>query len=186
MSAFGHIWKDIDDTKSGAPYVVDSDGWGWFFIFMILILPIFILGLILNKMANIICQYIYFITGVYLILSTIMGIVFYKKNINKYRFFGAIATIITLLPFLIVELLYAIPYVMIQGLFSAVFEFFCATAVILGVTFFILSIAKLIQNGILHFFIASVFLVITVIIMKNMILSSDIITLETLKNLYQY
>lgn len=36
MSAFSPPWKDIDDTRPGAPYVVDSDGWGWFALFIII------------------------------------------------------------------------------------------------------------------------------------------------------
>ena len=184
MSVFGHAWGDIDRTPPETPYVVDSDGWGWFMIFLLLALPFFLIGIFLTRAAALICSHPYISMVIYLLFSFLIGGVLYIWGNKKRKVFGLIATLITLLPLATVEGLYLIPYILQSGLFTAVFEWILVTAVVGGITFFILAIANVLNNGVIHFIISLVFCGLVCLILFGMLRTSKEINWTVIRSIY--
>ncbi|MGN0664481.1 MAG: hypothetical protein ACI4L5_05335 [Negativibacillus sp.] len=140
MPAFGPIWGDVDRTRPGTPYVVDDDGWGWFFLFILFTLPFFLLWILLYQTAGWICQHPYITGGIYLLLSSIIGLLLYSGKPWLMKILGIITTILTLIPLAMVQALYLIPSLMIsEAILSMVFEWLLTTFVVAAITLFILS-----------------------------------------------
>ncbi len=185
MSAFSPIWKDIDDTKQGTPYVVDSDGWGWFALFIFISIPFLMIGGAVLQTSYWICQHLILSIIVYLAVSFIIGVIFYFRNSVKHRICGIIASVISMVPLGLGVFLYAIPYVMLDDSFSSIFDWILVAALLFGVMYFIFSICNLLKNGLTHLIIAIVFLAISCFFIFGLISSeSDIITWEAIKRVY--
>lgn len=185
MSAFGSPWGDIDRTPPGAPYVVDSDGWGWFALFILMALPFFIIGIFMIKLTEAICAHPYISVGLYIAFAIIVGIVFYHKKNKRWRALGVIATIITFFPFAMVEGFYMIPYIMQNSLFVAVFEWIFVSAVVGGITIFIMMISRQFDSGMVHFALALIFASIVFMILNHFLSSSDEINWNVVFTLYE-
>lgn len=185
MSAFSPIWKDIDNTKPGTPYVVDSDGWGWFLIFIIIAVPFLIICGAVFQISSWICEHPILSLTAYLLVSLVIGIFFYSRFMAKHRVCGIIATVISMMPLGAGVGLYAIPYVMLDNSFSSIFDWILVAALLFGVMYFIFSICNLLKNGLTHLIIAIVFLAISCFFIFGLISSeSDIITWEAIKRVY--
>lgn len=185
MSAFGSPWKDIDDTKSGTPYIVDNDGWGWFFIFIIVSVPFLLIGGVIFNISTWICSHPVLSLGVYVVLTFLIGIVFYSRSSMQHRICGVIATVLTMIPLAMGVGLYAIPYVIVTGSFSSIFDWMLVAAVLFGITFFIFSICNLLKNGLIHLFIGLTFNILACFFVIGLIYSeSEVISWEVIKNLY--
>ncbi|MGN1249918.1 MAG: hypothetical protein ACI4XW_07535, partial [Candidatus Spyradocola sp.] len=172
MPAFGDPWGDIDRTRPGQIYLVESDGWGWFMIFILLALPFFILGLFLTQLSAAICEHPYITICVYSIFAIVFSIAFNIFTHQRFKVVGTIATILTLTPIFLVQILYMIPYISQNSLFGAVFEWLVVTAMMVGLTFFILAMMNLLKNGWIHLGVAAVFLALTVFILYKHLSSS--------------
>ena len=185
MSAFGAPWKDIDDTREGTPYVVDNDGWGWFFIFIIVAVPFLIVGSVIVNISTWVCNHPILSLSIYLILTFLIGIFFYARSSMRHRICGIIATILTIAPLGMGVALYAIPYVMIEGSFSSIFDWVLVAAFLFGIMFFIFAICNLLKNGLIHLIIGFVFFILAYFFITGLISSeSEIISWEAIKSLY--
>lgn len=185
MSMFGSPWKDIDDTKVGTPYLVDNSGWGWFLIFIIIAVPFLMLGSAVFTFSIWICQHPVLSFVLYLIISIVIGALFYGRSSVRYRICGILATIFTMIPMGMGVALYAIPYVMITGKLSAAFDWILVTAFLCGITFFIFALCKLLKNGRIHLVMSLVFLALAYLFINNLIASeSDVLSWQAIGNLY--
>lgn len=186
MSAFNSPWKDIDDTRPGTPYVVDSSGWGWFFVFILVAIPFLLVGAVVFQISNIICQHPILSSVIYFLISLICGNIFYKKTI-RHRFCGIIATIFTMLPLGLGVGLYAIPYVMLDSSFSSVFDWVLVGLFLFGIMYFIFAICNLLKNGFIHLIISIIFVAFSLLFIFGLISSeSEIITWEAIRNIYGF
>lgn len=186
MSAFGSPWKDIDDTREGTPYVVDNDGWGWFFIFILVSIPFLIIGSVIANISLWVCNHPIVSLSIYLVLTFLIGIVFYARSSMRHRICGIIATFLTIAPLGMGVALYAIPYVMIEGSFSSIFDWVLVAAFLFGITFFIFAICNLLKNGMIHLMIGFVFFISAYFLITGLISSeSGIISWEVIKSLYR-
>jgi hypothetical protein len=186
MAAFGNPWGDIDRTQPGQPYVADSDGWGWFALLIMLALPFFVMGILLMQMTEAICKHPYISFGTYLVFSFVFGLIFYSRGNKKFKLAGIAATMITLLPFALTEAFYMVPYIVQHALFASVFEWLIVTAILGGITFFILSIANLLENGWIHLILAVIFFAIVFAVLNHFLSSSDQINWALVSTVYQW
>lgn len=186
MSAFGSPWEDIDQTRPGQPYVVDSDGWGWFMLFILLAVPFAVLGAILAQLAETICAHPYITICVYLLFACILSLVLNTRGNRRHRVLGVISTMLTLLPFIQVQMLYMIPYLLQNSLFSAAFEWLIVTAAMVGLTFFILAICNVLQNRLVQLLLALLFLALTCLILFLCLSSSKEINWAVVQTLYRW
>ena len=185
MSAFGSPWKDIDDTRKGTPYVVDNDGWGWFLIFIVVSIPFLIIGSLIANISTWVCNHPILSLSIYLILTLLIGIIFYARSSMRHRICGIIATFLTIAPLGMGVALYAMPYVMIEGSFSSIFDWVLVAAFLFGIMFFIFSICNLLKNGLIHLVIGLVFFILAYFFITRLISSeSNIISWEVIKSLY--
>lgn len=186
MSAFGSPWGDIDRTRAKTPYVVDSDGWGWFALFILFALPFFIIGLLLTQLTEMVCAHPYMTMFIYIIFSVAFSLVYNIRMHQRFKIFGIFATLFALVPFILVQVLYLIPYITQNSLFKATFEWIIVTAVIGGITFFVLAISNVIRNGVIQLIVAAIFLVATVVILNGYISSSEEINWPFILSLYKF
>lgn len=184
MGMFDPMWSDVDRTRQGEPYVVSSDGWGWFAILIMLAMPFFLMGIILLNFAETVCAHPYISAGLYFLFALIFSFIFYGRGNKKCKGLGVVASVITLLPFAMVEGLYMIPYILQNSLFSAVFEWIIVTVFIGAITFFLLAISNILGNGLIHLIIAIAFCVIVFLILNNMFDSSSEINWDVIRTLY--
>ena len=185
MSAFGSPWKDIDDTRKGTPYVVDNDGWGWFFVFIIVSVPFLLVGGIIVNISIWVCSHPILSLGIYILLTFLFGVFFYSRSLMQHRICGVIATILTMIPLAMGVSLYAVPYVLVAGSLSSIFDWVLVVSFLFGITFFIFSICNLLKNGLIHLFIGFVFFVFAYFFINRLISSgSEVISWEVIKNLY--
>ena len=187
MSTFGSPWGDIDDTKAKTPYVVDHDGWGWFFLLVLLAILFFLVGSAMVSISAWICTHpILSILG-YSLLSALIGVIFYSRVSMKHRMCGIVAAIGTMLPFEIVIGFYAIPFVMLEGSFSSIFDWFLVAVLLFSSTFFVFSICNLLKNGIIHLIISVVFILLGCCFVLILISSeSSLITLDSIRKVYEF
>ena len=187
MSVFGPPWEDIDDTKAGTAYVVNSDGWGWFAIFIIVAIPFLAVGTVIYQISSWISNHPILSGIIYLMITFLSGIIFYSRPTMRHRICGIIATIITMLPLGIGVGLYAIPYVMLDGSFSSAFDWVLITLFAYGIIFFIFSICNILRNGIIHMIIGVVFLVFASLLISGLISSaSEVLSWEAILQLYGF
>lgn len=173
MGAFGNPWKDIDETRPGTPYVVDSTGWGWALIFILASIPcLFVAGIIMN-LSEAFCQHPFLFSALYLCISLFLGVVFYHRRYIRHRVLGIIATVFTLLPLWIAAFFYTIPIVVLDPSFSAFFNWMVVTALIVGIIYFIFAICRLLENGLIHLVVASIFLLLSIFFIRGLIASGD-------------
>ena len=161
MGAFSPIWKDIDDTSPGTPYIVDSDGWGWFFVFILLSIPFLAVGSALVWTRNIVCAYPVLSAAIYIVLCGLFGIVFYGRRSFRHRVFGIIGSMLTLFPLGTAVGFYIIPY-------------------------FIFSICNLVKNGLIHFVLGIVFFAIVLFMVVGNLSSSTDVNWEVIKQIYKF
>lgn len=185
MSAFSPPWKDIDDTRPGAPYVVDSDGWGWFALFIIISIPFLAVAGVVVQLSALVCAHpIASLLG-YTALTLLIGIIFYARAAIRHRICGVIATVLTMAPLGMGVALYAVPYVMLAGTFSAVFDWILVTGMLFGIIFFIFAVCNLLKNGFIHLIIGLIFCVVMWFFITGQITAqADVLTWESIRNLY--
>lgn len=184
MSAFGSPWGDLDRTPANTPYVVDSDGWGWFALFLIFALPFFCLGILITQLAETVCAHPHMTVFIYLIISSVFSFIFNIRMQQRFKILGIFATILAMIPFMLVQVLYLIPYIVQNSLFASVFEWIIVTAVIGGISFFILAISNVIRNGMIQLTISMIFLAVTIVILHSYISSSEDINWSFILSLY--
>lgn len=181
MGAFDPLFSDIDNTKEGHAYVVDSNGWGWFALFILIALPFFILSLLLKKYANAVCKFPAVATLIYCLVALVVSFIFYSDKRKRFRLIGIIATMLSMVPMAAVQVIYAIPYILTHdGIFSIMFEWLLVTVLTLGITVFVISIGNLCRNGLIHLGLSIVFL----IIVAAMLRPPEDVTWEYIKHLY--
>lgn len=163
MGAFDPIFSDIDRTRPGQPYVVDSNGWGWFMLIMLAILPFFILSLLISSISEFFKTHLTLCVVGYLLLSFGLGLILYNNKQIRHRMLGIVATVLTMAPIAIVQIAYAIPYVLAKPGFGAAFEFILVLALTAGGSIFVFSISRLLRNGAVHLVMALIFLGISVL-----------------------
>lgn len=154
--AFDPMWKDIDETRPGTPYVVDGTGWGFFGVLVLLSVPALILLSIVTGITGWIAAHPVLSGGIYLGIGLAVGVLLYCLEPVKFRVLGIAATILTFLPLGLTMALYAIPYMMIEGGFSSLIDWLLILVILGIVCLMILSWAVSLENGLLHFFIALV------------------------------
>lgn len=184
MSAFEDPWGDIDKTENKTPYVVGSEGWGWMFIFLLLAIPFLIVGRYLYAFSTAICHYPIIAGSVYLGVSFLVGIIFYRKSDMKCRLCGWFASILTLLPLGLGIGFYAIPYLLIKGTFAGAFEWILVFACLFGISFFIFSLSSLLKNGFIHLVMASIYSLIVIVVLYRHLTGAGEFTFEQIKELY--
>lgn len=184
MGAFDPIWSDVDRTSADTPYVVSADGWGWFAIFIILAIPFFIIGLIVTRFSQFLYQHPYLSICGYITISFILGNILYRRGRRKFKSIGVVATLITMLPFAMVEGLYLVPYIQQNSLFSAAFEWLIVTVFICVITFFVMVISNMLDNGLIHFVISVLFCCGTFFILNNIFSSSSEINWSVIQDIY--
>ena len=187
MSAFSPPWKDIDDMEPGELYLVDNDGWGWFGIFIAVAVPFLIVGSAVARISTLICTHPVLSLSIYSAFAILFGVFFYRRPSARHRICGVIATALTMAPLGMGVALYAIPFVMLKGSFSAFFDWVLVFAFLFGIMFFIFSICNLLKNGLIHLILGVAFLVFTYFFITGLISSeSDILSWEAIKNLYGF
>lgn len=187
MSAFGSPWKDIDDTKPRTPYVVDNDGWGWFFIFILVAVPFLGIGAVVVQLSSVVCDHPIASLLVYVALTLLVGGIFYARPTIRHRICGVVATALTMAPLGMGVALYAVPFVMLEGSFSAITDWILVAAFLFGITFFIFAICNLLKNGLTHLVIGLIFFVFAWFFITGLISSeSDVITWENIRTLYGF
>ena len=184
MPAFSRFDRDIDDTKIGAPYVVDSDGWGWFFLSLIVAIPFLLTGVMIVAVSRWIAQNYILCAIAYVIVSISIGAMMYLKSNVKHRVLGILASAGTMFPFGIVAATYAIPMIVIEGTFSAVFDWVLVASLMFIVTFFVIKICGLLKNGLLHLIVATIFILLGIVFAIALINSESILTWENIHAVY--
>lgn len=185
MSAFGSPWGDIDNTKPGSVYVVGTDGWGWFGLFILASVPFLIIGNILICFSTWVCQHPILVISLYVIFSLLVGIVFYMRPAMRHRICGIIASVLTVAPLGMGIALYAIPYILLEGTFSATFDWLLVAALLSGIAFFIFSICNLLRNGIPHLVMALIFFILSATcIIRVVSLGNGVVTWQVIHVLY--
>lgn len=186
MSAFGSSWKDIDETRPGTPYVVDSDGWGWFLLFILASVPLLIAGSMVKGFSLFVVRHPVIFLMCYMGISVITGACIYLKRHKKWKICGIIAVFLTMLPAGIVELLYAVPVMVIyDSLIAATIEWILVILVVMGIAAGILLCCNLLGNGIIHLVISVLFSGIVFYILYQVLSSSDKINWEVISNIYR-
>lgn len=187
MSAFSPPWKDIDDTRPGTPYVVDSDGWGWFALFIIISIPFLAVAGVVVQLSTVVCAHpIASLLG-YTALTLLLGVIFYSRAAIRHRICGVIATVLTMAPLGMGVALYAVPYVVLEGSFSAITDWILVAAFLFGITFFIFAICNLLKNGLTHLVIGLIFFVFAWFFITGLISSeADVMSWESIRNLYGF
>lgn len=187
MSAFGSPWKDIDDTKSGTPYIVDNDGWGWLFLFIIVSVPFLLVGGAIANVSAWVCRHPVLSLSIYVLLTLLIGVFFYSRSLMRHRICGVVATILTMIPLGMGVGLYAVPYVVVTGSLSSVFDWVLVAAILFGITFFIFSICNTLKNGLIHLIIGLAFFVLAIFFIIGLISSeSEVISWEVIKKVYGF
>ena len=187
MSAFSPPWKDIDDTRPGTPYVVDSDGWGWFALFIVISIPFLAVAGVVVQLSAVVCAHPFASLLCYVTLTLVIGGVFYARPTIRHRICDVIATVLTMAPLGMGVALYAVPFVMLEGSFSAIIDWVLVAALLFGMTFFIFVICNLLKNGRTHLVIAIIFLVFACFLITGMISSeADVVNWESIRNLYGF
>lgn len=187
MSAFRPPWKDIDDTRPGTPYVVDSDGWGWFALFIVISIPFLAIAGVVVRFSALICAHPIASLLCYVALTLVLGGAFYARPTIRHRICGVMATALTMAPLGMGVALYAVPYVTLEGSFSAIIDWVLVAAFLFGITFFIFAICNLLKNGRTHLVIAIIFLVFACFLITGMISSeADVVNWESIRNLYGF
>lgn len=185
MSVFNHIDSDIDRTRPGQPYVVDSDGWGWFMLIFLMILPFLLLSVLVSSFAKFFVEYLPICLITYSVASLFLGILLYCSPKVKYRTLGIISTILTMIPLVSSLTVYAIPYVLLAPGTDSTFDFILLFALLGGVTFLIFSLCRLFKNGILHFVMALGFLLLSLLLLSVCLdVESDLLTINTIRMVY--
>lgn len=186
MGAFSPMWKDIDDTKPGAPYIVDSDGWGWFFLFILLSIPFLAVGSVLVWARDIVCEHPLISAIVYFLICGIFGMAFYWNRSIKHRICGLLGSMLTLLPLGTAVAFYVIPYLQTGNLLSVTFDFILIAAIIVIITYFIFSICNLLRNGLIHLIVGTIFFSIVFLMVMGNLSSSEDMNWEVIKQLYGF
>ena len=103
--------------------------------------------------------------GAFLGFSALLGKLLYRKKEAENAKVGILAVIVSLLPIAIAQAFYAIPYILSHnGTVGITFEWLIVTIFTVGISFFVIQISLLFQNAVKHLTIASVYLLISVII----------------------
>ncbi|MGM9565805.1 hypothetical protein [Evtepia sp.] len=186
MSAFGPPWGDVDRKRPGAPYVVDSDGWGWLFLFIILALPFLFVDSLLRRLSETICAHPYMALIIYSLFSLVIAIAIYVRGRKKQRIFGIIATVLNLMPFSMVTGLYLIPFIMQNSSFSSILEWLIVTVIMGGITILIIVIFSRFSSGATHLLASILFCGIVFYLLNRMLSSSSDINWDVIKALYHW
>lgn len=158
VGAFDPIFSDIDRTRPGQPYVVDSNGWGWFMLLLLAAIPFIILSALLSSISEFMKEHLLLCVIVYLLFSFGAGLFLYKNKQIKHRKIGVIATVFTLSPIAFVQIAYTIPFMLSEPGFDATFDFILMLALTVGGSIFAFSISRLLRNGVVHLIMAIVFI----------------------------
>ena len=156
--AFDPMWKDIDETRPGTPYVVDSTGWGWFGLFILLTVPVLMVYGIVACVTGWVVSQPVVAAGIYLGIGLVAGLLIYCLGQARFRVVGVFATVLTVLPLGLAMALYAIPYLMIQEGFSALVDWVLILIILGIISLMILFWAGSLENGLIHFLLALAFL----------------------------
>lgn len=181
MSAFGSPWGDVDKTRPGTPYVVDSDGWGWLLLLIVFALPLLLLASLVSEVGGLIFRYPWLFGGAYLALSVWVSFLKYKGSPKRHRIPGTLASLLTMLSFGIVEALYALPYMALNSLLSGLIEWFFVTVFMLGITVFLMTVIK---NGFLHLFLAVLISSFTTLVVLGVLNGADTVNWDAVIKLY--
>ena len=182
MGAFSPFDNDIDNTRPNQPYVVDSDGWGWFMLFVAATGPFILASMMLERYVAFVIEHPKLFCIMFLSLSLLLGVIISHSSLCN-RFLSVISVFLTMMPWAIVQIIYAIPYVQAQdGIFTLVVEWFLVTALVTVLTIILLSLIRVIQNGVARLTIGSTFLLVTLYIVTP----PNGMTLENVWLLYEF
>ncbi len=153
------------DRETDTLYVSENDGLGWFAFFVILSTPAFIIAVWLKQFATFASEHAFLSWIVFLGFSTVLGIILYRKKNAVKKNAGIVAVIVSLLPVALTQAFYAIPYILSHdGALGITFEWLIVTFFTVGISFFVIQISLLFKSGFKHLAVATVYLLITLII----------------------
>ncbi len=122
-------------------------------------------------------------------MTVVLGLALYGRGTKmQHRVLGIIATVGTMLPVGLAMGLYAIPYLVLsENMFSGVMDWVFVFFPLLGIAYFILSIAKLLENGLIHLGISVVFLGIGYLFVRRLLLlDPELLTFTSIAGVYGF
>ncbi len=183
MGAFDPMWRDVDRTPPGQPYVVDNSGWGWFMLFVLASLPFFLLGFLISSAAAIFARYLWLILPIHLALSALVGLRLYPRG-SRRRALGLVACVVNLLPLPAMLLLYMVPFTLLSPGFNSAFDFILLLGLGLGGEYFLCKLAQVLQNTFLHLILTLILLALAGLLIWIGIGSESILTWDSIRALY--
>lgn len=157
------------------------------YIFILVAIPFLMMGSAIFQISSWVCENLVLSVIIYLVVSFICGIIFYRRPFIKHRICGVFASVLTMLPLGMGAVLYMIPYVLLEGSFSSVLDWILVAIFIFIIMFFIFSICNLLQNGLIHLIIGFVFFTFAYLFFMGLIASeSDILSWQTIGDLYGF
>lgn len=162
-----YYYYNSDDSGSGHIYAYDKEeaGGGLFMLLVIAAIPLLFASIFLQSYANAVTQHPVIAALIYGVVAVLLSYVLNRSPQKKYRLLGIIATMISLVPFAAMQVVYAIPGILIsESFFGLVFEWLFMSAIVVGVTIFVIALGNASKNGIVQLVLAIIFLAITLVL----------------------
>lgn len=154
-------------------------------VFFVVLVPLFAGGLALNAILSWIVAHICGVMIGYNVLTFLIGLGCYWGKRIVELVIGVIANIVTFLPLLAVEVLYALPYIMARPKHpvDGIVEWLIVTVIMVIITCFAECLGLAMESSIVHLVIAVLYCVIVGFLLKRNITASDV---EVLYQIYGF
>lgn len=154
------------DKETDTLYVSENDGFGWLGFLFVLAAPFIIIAVWLKQYATFVNSHSFLSCIVFLLFAAFVSLLHYRRRRTQHRLLGFIAVVVSLLPVYLAQTMYAIPYILSHdGPLEIAFEWMIVTFLTVGLTFFLNQICLLFKNGLTHLIAASLYLILTWIIL---------------------
>lgn len=172
-------------VEYGMQEVNESGNWLGGVMGVVLLVPIAIVWIMLITVVEWIASNLYVVFGGYIVLTVILCLLTTRMKKHRGAKFALnfVGNFMCILSFIYVALIYAVPYVLVNGSnFASIFEFILVLAFVAGGVAVIQFFNYYHEKAILEFILGIIFFTIVIILLKNG--SKEIDTIETFIQMY--
>lgn len=153
------------DPDTDTWYGVSDSGGGWIIGLFILVLPFAMVAFFIQDVSEFVHTHMVLSCLVFLALSYLFGYFLYRKRDALYPKVGYIAVLISILPCGLAQLSAFSSFWENENLFSNFLGWLLLTFLSVSLTFFVIHISLLFNNGIKHLRLAIVYLALTIVVL---------------------
>ena len=162
--------------------IFNSETVGIFSLIAIILLaaPILMLVVLLDRVCSFIVKHVLIFVLIIVALAAIVGLIAYKMSSAKHKIIGVAASVLNVVPGLLVMLFYSIPYVIEKPGIGSWFDFFATLIASAFAEIIIVFFALEKENGLKHLLLSAVGILIAAMLIHEQLSSPEVLNLYNL------